>query len=338
MGLAEIASRAEGEFANISGEIGPDSPMGGTEMPSVFGEPDGIHLQEPPSGYFIPSHRGNSRDPEEHKPSARSGGMHLRNLLDDAPDAEGGAHSQAVDEVRMPADDDSATEDEAEPARYAQESVDARGALRQAHAERAAAQQRQASRAVKDEMMAAESVNQRGHPGEDAYYPPHMRSASFGSRSDFPEAGQYSPTYHSMHHNERGYTMPPRNMYSNTANGHYEPAQPQNGHWSPYEGRSIYGPPSGSGYYQRPRHEEQVPASYYRHEQHHSAYLDSPAHDKGIHRTAYPPRPQHNSPFYNGGGQSPPQHGNHHHRRPSEPRGPDMDATYYERYAASRAP
>lgn len=338
MGLNEIAARAEGDFANISGEVGLDSPTGGMEMPSVFGEPEGAALQEPPSGYFIPSHHSTKRETDDHKPFARSGGMHLRNLLDDAPDAEGGAHTHVVSDTRMQGDDDSATEDEAEPARYAQESVDARGALRQAHAERAAAQQRQASRHIQDMPVGGEAVAHHAHAADHTYYPSHMRSSSYGSRQEFAEAESYSPTYHPVHHGERGYSMPPRHGYNNTVNGHYEPAHSRNGHYSPYEGRSIYDPAHGPGYYPRPRHDEQVPAAYYRHEQHRPSYMDSPAHEKSIHRTNYPPRPHHPSPFYNGGGQSPPRHGNLPARRQSEPRIPETDATYYEHYGVPRPP
>lgn len=335
MGLAEIAARAEGEYANISGELGPDSPMEGSEIPSVFGEPDGTALQEPPSGYFIPSHHSKERDAGDYKPYARSGGMHLRNLLDDAPDAEGGAHAQATGGIRMPQDDDSATEDEAEPARYAQESVDARGALRQAHADRAASQQRYVSRNVKEEMLEVDAARHRNHPVEHAHYPSHLRSSSYGSRSEHVEAGHFSPTYLGLAP-ERGYSMPPRQVYSRTGHAHYDAAVPASGHWAPYEGRSIYGPPTGSGYFHRSRHEEQASHAHHGQEYHHPAFLDSAVHDKAPHRTTFQPHPHLTSSLLAGGAHSPPPQGSHPLRRISDPHAPSIDQAYYERYGPHR--
>lgn len=336
MNLAEIAAKAEGEFGNTSGEFGPDSPMGRTDMPSVFGEPDSSMPQEPTSGYFIPSHHSNNREATEHKPSARSGGMHLRNLLDDAPDAEGGAHPQAPKDSRMLGDDDSATEDEAEPARYAQESVDARGALRQAHAERTASQQRHASRVVKEEMISVDSALYRNAAAEHGHYQPHMRSSSFGSRPDYhAEREQYSPSFH-PHHAPREYSLPPRHAYGSQVNGHYEGGTSHGAHWiPPYEGRSIYGPAASTGYYSRGRPEEQPPVGYYRRE--HPAYLDSPVYDKSVHRSAYPPRSLHHPQHYTGSDRSPPHQPPPPLRHHSDPNSAHAESPYYDHYGVPRA-
>lgn len=93
---------------------------------------DGLHMSsnKPPTGYFLP--QPNATTGGHHRPPpASSGGMHLRNLLDDAPDAEGGAGmsvdlAAAMDVDARPAlgaadDEDSGTEEEVEPARYAAE-------------------------------------------------------------------------------------------------------------------------------------------------------------------------------------------------------------------------
>ncbi|KAK9898865.1 hypothetical protein P389DRAFT_39994 [Cystobasidium minutum MCA 4210] len=337
MNLAEIAAKAEGEFGSTSGDFGLESPMGRPDMPSVFGEPDGSMPQEPTSGYFIPSHHSKNRDTEEHKPSARSGGMHLRNLLDDAPDAEGGANPHLANDTRMPGDDDSATEDEAEPARYAQDSLDARGALRQAHAERTASQQRHASRVVKEEMISVDSALYRSTAAEHGHYQPHIRSSSFGSRQDFPpEREQYSPSFHPAHHTAREYSLPPRHVYGSHPNGHYETGQPHAPHWiPPYEGRSIYGPPASATYYPRSRADEQPPVGYYRRE--HPAYLDSPVYDKSVHRTAFPPRSLHQSPHYAGTGRSPPHQPGPPLRHHSDPTASHPESPYYEHYGVPRA-
>lgn len=335
MNLAEIAARAEGEFGNTSGEFGEDPTDNKLALPSVFGEPGGAMPQEPTSGYFIPSHTS-TRDADEHKPSARSGGMHLRNLLDDAPDAEGGAHAHPHPDVRLAGDDDSATEDEAEPARYAQGTVDAMGALRQAHAERTASQQRHASRVVKEEMISVDSALQRSAAAERGYYQPHMRSSSYGSRAEYPtEQDQYSPTYHPLQRDGRGYSVPPRHAYPSGVNGHYENSLPHSGHWSPYEGRSIYGPPARSDYFPRSRQGEQAPLGYHRHEHH--AYMDSPAYEKSVHRATYPSHPHQHSP-HNGSGRSPPHpppQPVRHYSDPSAP--PHAESPYYEHYGYPRA-
>lgn len=117
MGLAEVAAQADDETggsAATSGVIVEEM-----ELPSVFAEAQAE--KQPASGYFDSLHY-----PKHAKPATYGGGMHLRNLLDDAPDAEGGAvhHDDfstppVPPEVMGAVNGDSSTEDEAYPARYA---------------------------------------------------------------------------------------------------------------------------------------------------------------------------------------------------------------------------
>jgi hypothetical protein len=295
----------------------------------------GVH--EPHTGYFIPSHRANGQEGPESKSSVRSGGMHLRNLLDDAPDAEGGANPRiAAANAQTAPDDDSATEDEAEPARYAQDLGDARGALRQARTDNI--YQRHATRSVKEETMAIDPALQDIMPVEVAHFQPHARSSSYGSRADYSARERYSPPYRASIPVERGYAVPARQQYNGAPNGHYDSIPPYAGRWQPYEGRQIYldrsnGP--GPGYFGRSRYEEPPPASYYHHER--VPYADTPIHEKGGHQVAYAPRPQH-SPYYEGhAGTPPPQPPASSLRHQSDARNGDAGSPYYGHYNLPRA-
>ena len=186
--------------------------------------------------------------------------MHLRNLLDDAPDAEGGAvHHEDYLTPPIPPDanempgGDSSTEDEADPARYATTAGTAKqnghhhrrvvshGSVRPEPANAPHIQHLPQRRDIRPESAGLygshrdASAAYYGHP----IYADPRHSPEFGTRD------LVSPVYSSALHAERAYLAahqglpPPLSRFAGVPGGRQ---------WSPYESRTIYNsqPPTAS--------------------------------------------------------------------------------------------
>lgn len=154
---------------------------------------------------------GQRSEREQLGSSLSRGGMHLMNLLDDAPDAEGGASDpyRAPDERN--ADEDSATEDEEDPSRYASQPPARRRTSEYAmseharipHYERGHPQHahRHSQHHLEQYQAPYPLQNRHSHSQQqvqDAFYSPH-RGLPMDPSLENPESQPYSAPYPHQH-------------------------------------------------------------------------------------------------------------------------------------------
>ena len=243
MNLAEIATQAEENGSAASGLVIEE-----LEMPSVFAEAQGD--QGPASGYFDSQHNGKHASRSAPSSGGGGGGMHLRNLLDDAPDAEGGAiHHDDYTTPPIPPElvdgpgGDSSTEDEADPARYATSAsalkknghlhhrrVVSHGSVRLDPAAASHVQHLPPRRDLHPAAYASHRNGQEAYYGRSVYSDPR-HSPEFGTRD------LVSPVYGQAAYAERGYLPPQHGLPPLSSRLAAYPGARQ---WSPYESRTIY--------------------------------------------------------------------------------------------------
>lgn len=248
LGLFEIAAAVDGEDQGLT--RASEVLIEELEMPSAFATPEesatSSHDQHPTAGYFVPVLEEEGHGEQYSLSGQKQGGMHLRHLLDDAPDAEGGAthpkpdlpYQKLASRPRVE-DYDSSTEDEADLA----------GRLQQARRESATG----------SDLGAAEQPRAEDQLHHAHHQPPRtngvsQQAGSYYNRTiyddsnhspDYTSRDQISPAYPTPLANERNFSgpLPP-------LKGRYA-AFPPPRQWSPYDSRTIYSQatPSISSFY-----------------------------------------------------------------------------------------
>lgn len=204
---------------------------------------------QPSAGYFVPQP---SIDSEREITMSSGGGMHLRNLLDDAPDAEGGAHYpyfqvrenySAPPTARETLYEDSSTEDETEPARYATQTM-SRSASDVMNAKDGKAFRRLSPRSPAIDPTLHDPPSYREHS-----YPPSRHSPAYIIRDPVypPYPSVLSFDHYSPHHAS----------HPSRTKGHYSSVSDSvRGPWSPYNGIEYGQPLLGSRGYDDIRREK----------------------------------------------------------------------------------
>ena len=248
MGLSEIAAAVDGEDQTLT--RASEVLIEELEMPSVFATPEesaasshdhSSHDHHPTAGYFVPVPEEEGNGEQYSLPGQKQGGMHLRHLLDDAPDAEGGAALHQPDlqyqtlASRARAEEyDSSTEDEADLA----------GRFQQTRRDSAPGSEFGAADRSRGEAQLPHSHHQPlrangvPQPGGD-YYKRTIYDDSNHS-PDYTVRDQISSAYPTPLANERNFSGPLPPLKARYA------AFPPPRQWSPYDSRTIYSQPTPS--------------------------------------------------------------------------------------------
>lgn len=241
MGLVEIAAAVERGNQGIT--RASEALVEELELPSVFATPEETATSalddHPTAGYFVPLLENEELQGEQHPVSQSHGGMHLRHLLDDAPDAEGGAHHQGPDlqnqklALRPKAEDyDSSTEDESDVVgRFQQQRRDSANASDFGAVDR---------REILPHHIHHPQDRPNGFPQQAASYYKRTIYHDSSRSPDYMIRDQISPAYPTPLANERSFSGPLPAL-----KGRYN-AFPPPRQWSPYDSRTIYSQPTPS--------------------------------------------------------------------------------------------